>query len=226
MKLLPLWGMDGKTAMHGLIDNLLQSQVDEKIQNTKSQRDIVGIFIPLLKAFVKGARTKHPSRADLITASESMLSMSTYFEAHDYNKTWKSKEVEIAWIEAWLCSYDNNPNILDTSEYFEIERPTMTDFKSALDLYMCKSIIYLFLPTHTPVKSAFNIPSSPCCQLTTLQAISSSTPCSCHKIRRTAHGFFKVPITESVVCSEWYLNIAKEPHSVYGIMPSCGENRV
>jgi hypothetical protein len=130
--------MDGKTAQHGLIDNLLQSQVDEKIQNTEVQRDIIGIFIPLLNAFVKGARTKHPSQADLISASNSILTMSSYFEEHDYNKTWQSKEVEKAWIEAWLCLYDNDPNILDASEYFDIERPTMTDFKTALDLYMCK----------------------------------------------------------------------------------------
>ncbi|TID17874.1 hypothetical protein E6O75_ATG10519 [Venturia nashicola] len=170
MKLLPLWGMDGKTANHGLIDNLLQSQVDEKMQDTKLQRDVVGLFIPLLKAFVKGARIKHPSRADLITASNSMLSMSTYFEAHDYNKTWRSKEVEMAWIESWLCPYDNDPNILDASEYFDIERPTIANFKSALDLYMCYFFIYsvqlpqdpkdcprVFQSTHHGISSLFGM---------------------------------------------------------------------
>ncbi|RDI83168.1 hypothetical protein Vi05172_g6780 [Venturia inaequalis] len=170
MKLLPLWGMDGKTANHGLIDNLLQLQVDEKLQDTEVDRDIVGVFIPLLIAFVKGARTKHPSRADLIAASNSMLSMSTYFEAHDYNKTWKSKEVELAWIESWLYPYEDDPNILDASEYFDIERPTMADFRAALDLYTCYFFIYsvqlpqdpkdcprVFQSTHHGISSLFGM---------------------------------------------------------------------
>jgi glycosyltransferase involved in cell wall biosynthesis len=170
MKLLPLWGLDGKTAQHGLIDNLLQSQVDEKIQRTEVQRDIVSIFVPLLKDFVKGARTKHPSRANLISASNSMLTMSSYFEEKDYGKTWQSKEVENAWIEAWLCPYDDDPNMLNPSEYFDIERPTMKDFKTALDLYMCYFFIYsvqlprdpedcprVFQSTHHGISSLFGM---------------------------------------------------------------------
>jgi hypothetical protein len=166
IKLLPLWGLDGKTANHGLIDNLLQSQVDEKVENTDVQRDIVGIFVPLLTNFVKGARMKRPSRADLISFSNTLLQISAYFEKKDYNKTWQSREVEVAWAEAWLAPY-HDQNILDPSEYFEIERPTMTEFRASLNLYMCYFFIYsvqlpedcprVFQATHHGISSLFGM---------------------------------------------------------------------
>ncbi|KAF2423713.1 hypothetical protein EJ08DRAFT_595586 [Tothia fuscella] len=166
IKLLPLWGLDGKTAHHGLIDNLLQSQVDEKVESTDVQRDIVAVFIPLLKHFVKGARTKRPSRAELISFSNTLLTMSAYFEKKDYNLTWRSREVEVAWVEAWLCPY-NDRNILDPSEYFEIERPSMMEFRASLNLYMCYFFIYsvqvpedcprVFQATHHGISSLFGM---------------------------------------------------------------------
>ena len=166
IKLLPLWGLDCKTAQHGIIDNLLQSQVDEKIDKTDIQQDIVGVFIPLLKHFVKGARTKRHTRAGLISCSNILLNMSKYFEQKDYNKTWQSKEVETAWIEAWLCQY-NDPNIVDPSEYFDIERPTMSEFREALNLYISYFFIYsvqipgvcprVFQSTHHGISSLFGM---------------------------------------------------------------------
>ncbi|KHN93822.1 Glycosyl transferase, family 1 [Metarhizium album ARSEF 1941] len=140
LKLLPLWGLDGKTANHGLIDNILQSEVDDHICDTDVQRDIARVFVPLLKAFVKGARTKDYTRATLAACTNVMLSMSKYFESKDYNKTWSSKQVEDAWVEAWLVSYED-PNIQDPSEYFDIARPTLFDFREALGIY----IAYLFI---------------------------------------------------------------------------------
>lgn len=141
LKILPLWGLDGKCPSHGVIDNLLQSEVDRKISNTETKRDIIGTFVPILKQFVKGARTRQVSRPDLLHFSNVMLTMFKYFEHKDYNVTWNSKEVAIAWSEAWLESYDD-PNVLDPSQAFELSRPTMTDFRDAMAIY--KSYFFIF----------------------------------------------------------------------------------
>jgi hypothetical protein len=166
LKSLPLWGLDFKTAQHGLIDNLLQAQVDKKSEDTDIKQDILETFIPVLQQFVKGARTKYPSRADLLTYSDTFLTMSTYFEQKDYNKTWSSKEVELAWIQAWLQPYDDD-NILDVSELFDMERPTLGDFKEALALYTSYFLIYsvqipddcprVFQSTHHGISSLFGM---------------------------------------------------------------------
>lgn len=141
LKILPLWGLDGKCPNHGVIDNLLQSEVDRKISNTEIKRDVVGTFVPLLKQFVKGSRTLQVSRPDLLQYSNVMLTMFKYFEHKDYNVTWNSKEVAAAWVEAWMESYDD-PNITDPSSWFELSRPTMTDFRDAMAIY--KSYFFIF----------------------------------------------------------------------------------
>lgn len=166
LKLLPLWGLDGKNAHHGLIDNILQSQVDDKIRGTDLQRDIASVFIPLLKDFVKGARTKRYSRADLIKYTNVMLSISKYYEHKDYNSTWNSREVEDAWAEAWLMPY-NDPNINDPSDYFDIERPSFSDFREAMGIYMAYFFIFsvnipdecprVFQSTHHGISSLFGM---------------------------------------------------------------------
>lgn len=81
-------------------NNLLESQVDEKIKATDIQADIVNVFVSLLTEFVKGARTKRYSRTDLITYSNVMLSIAKYYETKDYSYTWKSEEVQRAWVNA------------------------------------------------------------------------------------------------------------------------------
>lgn len=166
LKILPLWGLDRKTPNHGVIDNLLQSEVDEKISNTAVRRDIVGTFVPLLKMFVHGARSKRVSRKDLIKYSNVMLTMFKYFEHKDYNDTWNSKEVASAWIEAWLTPY-NDPNIMEFSESFELEHPSMSDFRDALNIYISYFFIFsvqtpedcpkVFQSTHHGISSLFGM---------------------------------------------------------------------
>jgi glycosyltransferase involved in cell wall biosynthesis len=169
LKILPLWGLDRKTPNHGVIDNLLQSEVDRKIHNTDVRRDIVGTFVPLLKAFVKGARSRQVSRPDLIKYSNVMLTMFKYFEHKDYNDTWNSKEVASAWVEAWLTPYDDDPNIINPSEYFDLERPTMSDFRDSLGIYSSYFFIFsvqtpetencpkVFQSTHHGISSLFGL---------------------------------------------------------------------
>lgn len=166
MKLLPLWGLDGNTANHGVIDNLLESQVDEKIAATDIQDDVVGTFVPLLTEFVKGARTKRYSRADLVKYSNVILSMGKFFETKDYSTTWKSNQFQRAWMKAWLIPY-NDPNIASVSECFEMERPSMSDFRDALGIYMAYLFIYavqvpedcprVFQSTHHGISSLYGM---------------------------------------------------------------------
>ncbi|ODA83515.1 hypothetical protein RJ55_02029 [Drechmeria coniospora] len=166
LKLLPLWGLDGKDAHHGLIDNILQSQVDEKMHDTETQRDIAGVFVPLLKDYVKGARTKRYSRADLVKYTNVMLSIAKYYEHKDYNRTWNSKEVEDAWAEAWLMPY-NDANINDPGDYFDIQRPSFYDFREAMGIYMAYFFIFsvqvpdecprVFQSTHHGISSLFGM---------------------------------------------------------------------
>ncbi|KAH7159653.1 hypothetical protein B0J13DRAFT_110305 [Dactylonectria estremocensis] len=166
LKLLPLWGIDGGTANHGVIDNILESQVDQKVSDTDVQRDILGVFVPLLMDFVKGARTKRLSRADLIKYSNVILSMAKYYEHKDYAFTWQSKEAEDAWVAAWLTHYDD-PNIVNPSQCFEIERPSIPDFRTALGIYKAYFFIFackvpdecprVFQSTHHGISSLFGL---------------------------------------------------------------------
>ncbi|KAJ9624030.1 hypothetical protein H2203_005477 [Taxawa tesnikishii (nom. ined.)] len=150
LKVLPLWGLDGKTPYHGVIDNLLQTQVDERIDNTLVQEDIQETFIPLLRLFVKGARSKRYTREDLVTYTNVILKMSKYFEQCDFNKTWNSDQVWRAWIEAWLYDY-NDPNINRPQDCFEIQQASMSDYRDALNLYVCYFFIYsVELPADCP----------------------------------------------------------------------------
>ena len=145
LKLLPLWGLDGRTAVHGLIHNLLQVQVDYKIDDT-SAKDITEIFVPLLKLLVKGARKTRHSRDEILQYSSAVLSMAQFFELKDYNKTWKSSMVARAWVEAWLERYDEDPDIEDASSKFEIEKPSLTDFRDALAIFSSSFFIFSVQP--------------------------------------------------------------------------------
>lgn len=166
MKLLPLWGLDGNTANHGVIDNLLESQVDQKIAATDLQADVVDTFVPLLTEFIKGARTKRYSRSDLVKYSNVMLSMAKVYETKDYGTIWKSSQVQRAWMRAWLTPY-NDPNIASVSDCFEMERPSASDFRDALNIYMAYLFIYtvqvpkecprVFQSTHHGISSLYGM---------------------------------------------------------------------
>ncbi|KAK0616354.1 hypothetical protein B0T14DRAFT_458687 [Immersiella caudata] len=166
LKTLPLWGLDGRVPNHGLIDNLLESEVDEKISNTATERDISGTFVPLLKLFVKGARSRSISGADMITYTNAVLDMFEYFTQKDYNRTWNSSEVSEAWVEAWLTPFED-PNISNPTEYFELQKPTLSDMRCAREIFSSYFFIFsvrtpeecpkVFQSTHHGVSSLFGV---------------------------------------------------------------------
>jgi len=166
VKNLPLWGLDGKTPVHGLFDNLLQLQVDKRIRRTRTQEDIIEKFIPLLKTVVHGARTIKISQKDLHEYTKTFLNINLYFEENDYLTTWRSKAVQKAWREAWLCEYDDE-NISNPNDSFQIERPTASDFDEALELYISYFFIFsvrvpekvprVFQSTHHGISSLYGM---------------------------------------------------------------------
>jgi len=150
LKVLPLWGLDGKTPFHGMFDNLLDAQVEERIRRT-TKRDIVETFIPLLETIVKGSRMIVYTQKDLVKFTNAFLNMNKYFEEKDYNKTWRSKEVLKAWQTAWLKSYDD-ANVVNVNNFFEIEKPTLSNLDEALELWICYFFVYTVkLPDVTPL---------------------------------------------------------------------------
>ena len=166
LKLLPLWGIDGKTPNHGILDNLLQSQVDRKIRNTDVRHDVGKSFVPLIKLLVRGARSKKPTRAELQQYSQVFIAFSNFFEKKDYNTTWQSKEVMNAWAEAWLAP-QNDTNASEPASCFEIEQPSMKDFQDALAIYTSYFFIFsvqvpedcprVFQSTHHGISSLFGL---------------------------------------------------------------------
>nr|CAD70539.1 hypothetical protein [Neurospora crassa] len=166
LKVVPLWGLDGRVPNHGLIENLLEMQVEDKIVRTDIDRDVVDTFIPLLRLFVKGARSRHISKADMYRYSNAILDMFQYFEHKDYNKTWNSKEVAAAWAEAWLIKYDD-PDITDPEDNLAVQQPTMSDFRDSLAIFSSYFFIYavqtpedcprVFQSTHHGISSMFGV---------------------------------------------------------------------
>jgi len=166
LKILPLWGLDGKTPYHGLLDNLLQTQIDEHIEQTRVKEDIQEIFVPLLRVFVKGARSRRYTRDDIAMYSNVILRMNGFFERCDFNKTWANELVWEAWMEAWLVEYDD-PNVSSPANLLEIERPSMNDFRDALNLYICYFFIYsvevpgkcptVYQTTHHGISSLYGV---------------------------------------------------------------------
>ncbi|GKT52651.1 uncharacterized protein ColSpa_12832 [Colletotrichum spaethianum] len=137
LKRLPLWGLDSVTADHGIINNLSQSQVDDKSADTHLARDVQGYFVPLLRTFVRHARCKIPSRASMTECRDVLVSMSEYFERKDYAKTWDSEQTEQAWIEAWIQPLDPSryTNYCGKASEISLESPSLSDLREALASY-------------------------------------------------------------------------------------------
>lgn len=66
--------------------------------------------------------------------------MFDYFEQKDF-KTWSSGEVGNAWVRACFTQY-NGPNIFDATEYFEMEKPSLAAFRTALAIYISYFFIF------------------------------------------------------------------------------------
>jgi hypothetical protein len=139
LKLLPLWGLDFLTPTHGIIENQLDTAIEEKLIDT-SNTDIREKFLPILTSLVRGARTIKYTPANVEEFTRALVRMNTYFQTRNWGVVWKSKAVKNKWRELWLSKSMENTRPIQ--EWFNIERPTIADLDNALDLYSrCKVFV-------------------------------------------------------------------------------------
>ncbi|KAI3393112.1 hypothetical protein diail_4710, partial [Diaporthe ilicicola] len=140
VKLLAQWGLDFFTAHHGVLENYLDGQVEERIQLV-SEAEIRKNFVPILKILVRGARTKKFSKTDIHEVTQMLLDLNSFFEHRDWRQVWTSDTVRQAWRHFWLS--DNlGENITPATDTLSIEQPTMRELDATLDLYM--RYLYIF----------------------------------------------------------------------------------
>lgn len=149
VKLLAQWGLDFFTAHHGVLENYLDGQVEDRI-NIVSDAEIEKNFVPILKVLVRGARTRKFTKKQIEELTQMLLDLNSYFEHRDWRQVWKSVPVRRAWHRFWL-SDTLGENINFTGDMLTIEQPTMKELDSTLDLYMRYMYVFsLQLPETVP----------------------------------------------------------------------------
>lgn len=149
VKLLAQWGLDFFTAHHGVLENYLDGQVEDRI-NSVADAEIEKNFVPILKVLIRGARTKKFTKTQIHELTQMLLDLNSYFENRDWRQVWKSEPVRRAWHKYWL-SDTLGDNIRSTADMLKIEQPTMKELDSTLDLYMRYMYVFsLQLPETVP----------------------------------------------------------------------------
>lgn len=149
VKLLAQWGLDFFTAHHGVLENYLDGQVEDRI-NIVSEAEIEKNFVPILKVLVRGARTRKFTKKQIQELTQMLLDLNSYFEHRDWRQVWKSQPVRRAWHRFWL-SDTLGENINFVGDMLTIEQPTMKELDSTLDLYMRYMYVFsLQLPETVP----------------------------------------------------------------------------
>ncbi|KAJ5668074.1 Glycosyl transferase family 1 [Penicillium maclennaniae] len=129
LKVIPLWGLDFLTPTHGLFENKLDSEVENV--TSASEFDIKMNFIPILTALVKGARAVNLTKADIHQATRALVNLNTYFQdSRHWTQVWNSEMVKQTWRELWLTQ--DMPNTIPSSEWLDIELPTLSSLEIAL----------------------------------------------------------------------------------------------
>lgn len=149
VKLLAQWGLDFFTAHHGVLENFLDAQVEDRM-NIVSDAEIEKNFVPILKVLVRGARTRKFTKKQIQELTQMLLDLNSYFEKRDWRQVWKSDPVRRAWHRFWLSdTLGENMNFV--GDMLTIEQPTMKELDSTLDLYMRYMYVFsLQLPETVP----------------------------------------------------------------------------
>lgn len=149
IKLLAQWGLDFFSSHHGVLENWLDSQLEERI-NLVSDAEIEKNFVPILKVLVRGARTRKFTKKIIEELTQALLDLNSYFEHRDWRHVWTSEPVRRAWHRFWLSdTLGDNINLV--GEMLTIEKPTLKELNGTLDLYM--RYLYVFslqLPETVP----------------------------------------------------------------------------
>lgn len=139
LSILPLWGLDYLTPCHGIFENSLDSQIQEKANNT-SDDDIRNKFIPILTTLVRCARAIKLDHEHIEQGTKALLDLNKYFESsRHWSEIWMSQVVKDSWAELWLT--EDMENTRPISEWMEAEHPTLSHLENALDMWQR----YLFI---------------------------------------------------------------------------------
>lgn len=138
LTVLPLWGLDFLTPTHGVFQDLLDTEVQQRSNNT-STRDIKRKFIPILKSLVRCARAIDLTHEHIEEAGKALVDLNNYFESsRHWSDVWMSDTVKKAWRELWLC--EDMDNATPVSRWLEAQRPTLSHLDQALDMWhRCES---------------------------------------------------------------------------------------
>jgi glycosyltransferase involved in cell wall biosynthesis len=139
LMILPLWGLDFMNPTHGILEGNLDSAVAQRSFETNTV-DIKKYFIPILTSFVKLARTRRLGRKHIEEATKALVDLNTYFEtSRNWNDVWSSDIVKQTWRELWLT--EEMEDTLGVSEWWDFEKPTITELDNALNMWQR----YLFI---------------------------------------------------------------------------------
>lgn len=141
LTVLPLWGLDFLTPTHGVFQDCLDSEVQQKSYDT-TDKDIMRKFIPILKTLVRCSRAVNLDLYHIEEATKALVDLNNYFESsRHWSDVWKSDTVKKAWRELWLSEDADNATPL--SEWLDAERPTLLHLDQALDMWhRCKYFFF------------------------------------------------------------------------------------
>jgi hypothetical protein len=138
LKILPLWGLDFLTSIHGIIENELDTAMEAKLIDT-TDKDITEKFIPILTSLVRGARSIVYNSTNIQEYTNMLIKLNTYFEKRNWKAVWSSEIVKQKWKDLWLSNSIENTRPI--SRWFDIEKPTLLHLDEALELYS-RCILY------------------------------------------------------------------------------------
>ena len=146
LTVLPQWGLDFLNPTHGVFQNVLDSAVVERAQDTRVE-DIRKHFLPILTKLVRCARTTNLTRQHIEEATNALVDLNTYFECgRSWNDVWMSDTVKQAWRELWLS--EDVEDTVPPSQWWDCERPSLHQLDNALDMWhRCK-----LPPTSPPIE--------------------------------------------------------------------------
>lgn len=165
LKVIPLWGLDLMTPIHGLFANRLDSQV-EHINTHATLLDIERSFVPILEALISGARALDFSISDVKQVSRALINLNAYFnDQRHWGAVWKSDAVKNVWRRLWLSQTALNAR--KSSTWLKTELPTLGQLDQALELWSRYLFIFsipipekippVFQASHHSVSASYGI---------------------------------------------------------------------
>ncbi|KAJ5261171.1 hypothetical protein N7478_011766 [Penicillium angulare] len=130
---LPQWGLDFLNPTHGVFQNVLDSAVVERAQDTRVE-DIEKHFLPILTKLVRCARTTNLTRQHIEEATNALVDLNEYFECgRSWNDVWMSDTVKNAWRQLWLS--EDVEDAIPASQWWDAELPSLHQLDNALDMW-------------------------------------------------------------------------------------------